>query len=740
MSDVAPPSNGQDPPRLWLPPNPEPRSPVLRGLLYATSGITWSIAATTLATMWENTPFMQAMVSYAGWLIWPVGLAVTLYAVHRAYGYLVGPAPSVDAAIRNGELVPPGATDTAVGADTEAAGDHRDAEQTEPAVPTAPVTVDSATPRTATPTKELRNARVLMLRTLWAATSPDSTSPTDSTVSGAPPSDGTASGADGRGTEVDGCDGDLIVFDTDAIVALYDEVVTAFASGIRVRHGSEYVDLRNALRTNVSVVLSDLVRTGDLRRLQAHRYALQVERKTRHQDARLEFLDDPGSTEEQRRLEDLTRQALEAALPALLRHFADLAEKWASALEHRQHAAAAARWFKDREPTLRTLILRCAPDEYQRTAVAEDIARLADALDRWYVRERLWRPAMVVARRVEELADQAQKPVLRDLSALRSSTVRRLIEGPPPRRAPRGRHRSDEEASRTNLLGRLGERVVVLLPAPLRHPRSPLRHPRGFVRALRRRPEVAPRRHRLAVALHARELHESALAELARLGGPGSSATTGAEEGLRLDEIEKLLQDTWRNLPRAEVGNVVATLINLALVNLYQGRLQSADDRLDLAETMTKQVAAPAQHAHALEIRGVVAWTRGSSRRATSLWYNAWSLYKELDIAHGKERCARHLAGALGTDPSLEKVLLECAAKDPSASRDAQEEPPTWAELVQDIASWRSRDPATDRSTPQPLIAAMSPARERAERPRESDLLRLVVDRFNAWFERLRQR
>lgn len=642
MSDVAPGPDHPESPRLWLPPNPEPRSPVLRGLLYAASGITWSIAATTLATMWENTPFMQTMVSYAGWLFWPAGLAIALYVAHRGYLLVVGPAPGVDAAIRNGELVPPATTEP------ESRRWRRPASE--------------ASAVTTTPSKELRNARVLMLRALWAATGP-----------------GTTSAAGGEGTgEGDG--DDAIVVDTDAILAVYDSVVAAFESGIRRSDPKTYQALCHELRTNVSVVLGDLVRTGDLHQRRAHRYLLPHGRRRRHQAARLR---PPGRAGDGagRDLEELTLQALEAALPALLRHFADLAERWAGALEHRRHSAAAGRWFTDREPTLRKLILRCEPSPHQRAAVAGDIAQLADALDRWYVRERLWRPALEVAQRIEQLAGSAEKPVLRDLSALRRRTARRLTEG------PRERQEADETSH-----------------APLQ----------------------APRRHRLAVALHARELHENALANLVRLGGPGSTggpstgntgpANTSAEnppgpantstekQPPDLTEIERRLQGTWRNLPRAEVGNVVATLINLALVHLYQGRLQSADDRLDLAESLTRNDIAPAQRAHAREVRGVVAWTRGVSRRATSLWYDAWSLFRELGIDHGRSRCARHLAGALRKDPGLDRVLDDLAADDPSALR----------ALRQEIRHWQSQGSATDESARARLLKALGSAGTRA--------------------------
>ncbi|MEU0505326.1 tetratricopeptide repeat protein [Nocardia sp. NPDC005998] len=122
----------------------------------------------------------------------------------------------------------------------------------------------------------------------------------------------------------------------------------------------------------------------------------------------------------------------QAALPALLHHYADRASRWAIALETVRFARGARRWFEAQEPYLRTLFP--APTVPVPRAAVHELARIADALDVWYARKGLPENASGVAEALCRLTESDEFPLSRDLALLRAGRLRVR----PPKYRPRG--------------------------------------------------------------------------------------------------------------------------------------------------------------------------------------------------------------------------------------------------------------------------------------------------------------
>ncbi|MEU6559582.1 hypothetical protein [Nocardia nova] len=114
----------------------------------------------------------------------------------------------------------------------------------------------------------------------------------------------------------------------------------------------------------------------------------------------------------------------------------------------------------------------------------------------------------------------------------------------------------------------------------------------------------------------------------------------------------------WWLLPRRDVTGEVATLIDLAIAHLYQGRLDAARDRLELAESLTRGGRNPSGRAHTFEILGVLWWMRGEPRRALRWWLLALTRYRDLGHELGICRCLQHLGGAAVVVPGYGGLLL----------------------------------------------------------------------------------
>lgn len=308
----------------------------------------------------------------------------------------------------------------------------------------------------------------------------------------------------------------------------------------------------------------------------------------------------------------------QAALPALLRHRAGRAARWAVALESVRFAAGARRWFETEEPALRQMIAACAAlSAAVPTAAAPDLARIGDALDVWYARIGIAEDGSGLA------ADLCAVPSLRSLVLHRDLAMMRA--------------------------GLLDAR------------------PAGY------------RPRRLSNSLTARWEHRAALAQLHR-------PSRDPEAAARLEAVERQLESAWWLLPREDVAGQVCALINLVIVQLRQGRLDAAGDRLELAASLTRGGRDPGGRAHTHEILGVLWWIRGEPPRALRYWQLALTAYRTLADDLGIGRCLQHLGSAVVVAPDYGGILL---GADPPLTR---------AEVLRQAGGWlieaRRRYPA----------------------------------------------
>ncbi|RDI55630.1 tetratricopeptide repeat protein [Nocardia mexicana] len=296
-----------------------------------------------------------------------------------------------------------------------------------------------------------------------------------------------------------------------------------------------------------------------------------------------------------------------AAVPALIRHHADRARRWAVALDSVRLGGGARRWFEQEEQQLRRVLSGCramAAGGSLPGGVAE-LVEIADALDVWYARNG-W--------------SAARNGVAEDIAM--------IIEG-----------------SRST---RAGEFAIEHELAEIRA----ARHDSG--------PSVT-RLHRYHAGLSARRAQRDALRALEwaladthrRQGGPSTDP-----EGDRFAAAEKLLERAWKLLPRKDVAGEVGVLIDLSVVHLHQGRVDAARNRLAVAESLARGGRDPAGAAQVLETLGVLWWIRGEPRRALRYWQRALTRYRELDHALGIARCLQHLGSAMRIAPEYGGLLL----------------------------------------------------------------------------------
>ncbi|TQM32140.1 hypothetical protein [Nocardia bhagyanarayanae] len=149
--------------------------------------------------------------------------------------------------------------------------------------------------------------------------------------------------------------------------------------------------------------------------------------------------------------------------------------------------------------------------------------------------------------------------------------------------------------------------------------------------------------------LTARYEHAQALRLLAN-----PSQTAAAD----LERARVQLERVWWLLPREDIPGEVCALINLGVVLLRQGLLDDAQDRLELAEALTRQGRDPDGRAHMHEILGHVWWARGEGARALRCWRLSLTAYRALRDDHGIARCLQHLAAAVIADPCCADDVL----------------------------------------------------------------------------------
>ncbi|MGV9330458.1 hypothetical protein [Nocardia sp. NPDC003726] len=150
---------------------------------------------------------------------------------------------------------------------------------------------------------------------------------------------------------------------------------------------------------------------------------------------------------------------------------------------------------------------------------------------------------------------------------------------------------------------------------------------------------------RLSTSLAARWEHQAALRKLDAASPP-------------LEEVADQLEAAWWLLPRDDVAGEVCALINLAVVHIRQGRPDAAQDRLELAESLTRTGLDPDGRAQTHETMGTMWWARGEPRRALRCWQLALTAYRAIDDDLGIGRCLQHLGSAIVADPGHATLLL----------------------------------------------------------------------------------
>ncbi|MGH3490901.1 MAG: hypothetical protein ACRDP8_23690 [Actinopolymorphaceae bacterium] len=352
--------------------------------------------------------------------------------------------------------------------------------------------------------------------------------------------------------------------------------------------------------------------------------------------------------------------AVRAALPSLVHRYADLAERWSILLDSADYARSAALWFQAEEALLRALLTASyaddVTDDYPEgellALTLDDLARLADAVDVWYVRQQQVFGAHLVHQNIVQLAYAAGRHDLDRLATIRMAAVYRSA-------------------------GMLDDADAMLRQAGVSAPAD--------------RWSWLPWRQRTAWDLGAWHHHERALLHLAR----AESTTDATVAAVELTGAELELRRVWQRLPRRNVRGEVTTLLTMGIVYLHQGRADLAVDHLHLAESRASGCDDSAGLAHAAELRGVAAWMQGRAPVAAALWQRALTRFRELADQQSEARCLQHLGSAVLVAPELAGLLLDDDRRtvtEVSAVQHAH----LWLERSRRLRSGRAVSPVAD--------------------------------------------
>ncbi|TDD30803.1 hypothetical protein E1218_00370 [Kribbella turkmenica] len=287
---------------------------------------------------------------------------------------------------------------------------------------------------------------------------------------------------------------------------------------------------------------------------------------------------------------------------------AEEAETWLVRLGSASGGMAAAEWFSLNEARLRELL----EVEKARPDTADDLARICDALEVWYLRRYEPGALLELSELLTAVADASGRRDLAELAAARAATAYRLM--------------GDLTGAGTELGN--SEHVAT-------HGRT-------------------------ADALTTRRQVERALLHLER----AEQAPTGNDRDEAVLYARDRLDDARLHRPGPDLAADVAISINLAVVHLYQQEPENALDHLRTAAARATAAVDISGHAHALELQGVAAWMLRSPVEARTWWQHAEHLYAEIDEREGRARCLQHLGSAAVVAGELDdaKTLLEQSA------------------------------------------------------------------------------
>ncbi|WBQ06132.1 hypothetical protein [Kribbella sp. CA-293567] len=273
-----------------------------------------------------------------------------------------------------------------------------------------------------------------------------------------------------------------------------------------------------------------------------------------------------------------------------LHRAAEEVEQWSVSLGSDAGGLAAAEWFQQNEPRLRELLAT----EKAEDDSADDLARICDALETWYLR-RHDRPALLkLSELLAAVAEGCGRRELTELAAARAATAYRLM--------------GDLETAST----RLGHSDNVATHG------------------------------RTAAALVTRRHVERALLHFAR----AEQMPAGGDRDEVVQNAREHLDDARLHRPGPDLAGEVAIQLNLAITHLYQQDPEGALDQLRPAAARASVAGDGSAHAHALELTGIAAWMQRSPQEAKRWWQQAEHLYAEVDEPEGRARCLQHLGSA----------------------------------------------------------------------------------------------
>jgi hypothetical protein len=304
--------------------------------------------------------------------------------------------------------------------------------------------------------------------------------------------------------------------------------------------------------------------------------------------------------------EDERRTVAFRALPALLRFYRTFAELWVTRLE--TDPKGAGRWFQESEPSFRPLYTATYTDEELVRSILDDLCVIADALARWYLRERLPADLLTVHRGLHDLALNLGWRDVAAHAAIRMATAHRLAaaHGTPPRFGDAVKELDNARAH------------IEQVPNP-----------------------------RVRTELDARERAERSLVAIDR--GTG-------------------LPEAFADLAQLTAASP-AVLINIGVLHLGRGDLADALEHLLWAEELAQDAGDQGAEAHSVELQGVVLshWNLVEAVRA---WQLAKATFVRTGEKQGEARCLQHLAAAALIDPRAAGQLLR-GTPEPVGDREA---------------------------------------------------------------------
>lgn len=314
-----------------------------------------------------------------------------------------------------------------------------------------------------------------------------------------------------------------------------------------------------------------------------------------------------------------SRKARRAVPQPLLRRLADQAEEQLAALDTRT-GGLAADWFHENSDSLKAALLDEPLGPNHAAEIVDDLAKIGDALDAWYIRERRGQDLLEVALRSKDIANHTTRPDLQHLAGLRAAAAHR-IEGELERAKEELDTWDQDQVRRTNI----------------------------------------------AAALDARRESELALYWLAKVSPDVEAPTAHDANANARTHLDRAATRT----PKTDVAGVLALQIDRAVLALLKNDPQMARRHIGLAIGQAAQAQNLGAHAHAIDLRAVAAFQEGYGAEAIRSWRDAHAMFADVHDTEGRARCLANMTAAaranteahreIGGEPAIAQALLDSA-------------------------------------------------------------------------------